>query len=59
MNDPRGVEIQSSIRARPTSLSVGRKVATGLLAASMIWVMIVWFSFLGWGVVAFVSWLLD
>ena len=45
MNDPRPVELQSSIRAQPTSVSVGRKVTMGFLAASMILVMIVWFGF--------------
>ena len=57
--DPRRAQLHSSIRAPPTSMSVGRKVATGFLAVSIILVMIVWFSFLGWGAVAFVRWFVD
>ncbi len=57
MNDPRRVELKSSIGARSAPVSVGRKVAMGLLAVSMILVMIVWIGFLGWGMVALVRWL--
>jgi hypothetical protein len=59
MNDPRRVELRSSIRARSPSAQAGRKVATGFLAGFIISVMIVWFGFLGWGVVATFEWLLD
>jgi type VI protein secretion system component VasF len=59
MNDHRRVDLHSSIKASSSSVPIGRKVATWLLAAFIILVMIVWFGFLGWGVVATLQWLLD
>jgi hypothetical protein len=58
MIDLRRVDLHSPIRA-PSSAQTGRKVATWFLAIFIISVMIVWFAFLGWGVVAISQWLLD
>ena len=54
------VELQAAaIKPRSSSPQTGSKVAIGLLAALIVAVMIVWFSFLGWGLVAMLQWLLD
>jgi hypothetical protein len=61
MNDlPQLVKLESpTIKSRLSSAQTGRKVAIGLLAALIVSVMIVWFSFLGWGFIAMTRWLLD
>jgi hypothetical protein len=52
MNDLRRIELESSIR-------VGRKVGTWVIAAFIISVTIAWFGFLGWGTVSLGQWLID
>jgi hypothetical protein len=42
-----------------SSAKTGRKVAICFLAALIVSVMIVWLSFLGWGFIAMLQWLLD
>jgi hypothetical protein len=49
----------SAIKPGVSSAQAGRKVAICLLAALIVSVMIVWFSFLGWGLVAILQWLGD
>jgi len=46
--------IKSRLSAQP-----GQKITICLLAALIVTVMIVWFSFLGWGFIAILQWLLD
>jgi type VI protein secretion system component VasF len=58
MNDNPRVDLHSSIKAPSSSVPTSRKVATWLLAAIIVLVMIVWFGFLGWGAVATLEWLL-
>jgi hypothetical protein len=41
------------------SAQPGQKITICLLAALIVTVMIVWFSFLGWGFIAILQWLLD
>jgi hypothetical protein len=41
------------------SAHAGQKITICLLAALIVTVMIVWFSFLGWGFIAILQWLLD
>jgi hypothetical protein len=54
------VELQdSSIKSRLSSAKTGRKVAIFFLAALIVLVMVVWFSFLGWGFIAILQWLRD
>ncbi|MEO6782805.1 MAG: hypothetical protein ABI196_18225 [Bradyrhizobium sp.] len=52
-----------SLKYSPTnsrlSAQKGKRVAISLLAALIVLVMIVWFSFLGWGIVAVFQLLLD
>ena len=59
MHDLRSVELQSSIRVRPTPGSLGHKLATGLLVALITSAMIAWIGLLGWGAVAFLRWFVD
>ena len=40
-------------------MQTGRKVAIWALAILIVSVMIVWFSFLGWGIIAILQWLVD
>lgn len=40
-------------------MPIGRKLATAFLVMLIISVMIVWFGFLGWGVVALIQWVSD
>jgi hypothetical protein len=42
-----------------SSRQTGRKLAICLLAALIVSVMIVWFGFLGWGVIAILQWMLS
>jgi Flp pilus assembly pilin Flp len=60
MNDlQRSVKSQNPpIRSR-LSAQAGQKITIGLLAALIATVMIVWFSFLGWGFIAILQWLWD
>jgi hypothetical protein len=41
------------------SAQTGRKLAIILLAALIVLVMITWFGFLGWGVIAILQWMLN
>jgi hypothetical protein len=61
MNDlQRSVNSQNpAIKSRLSSAKTGRKVAIYFLAALIVSVMIVWLSFLGWGFIAMLQWLLD
>jgi hypothetical protein len=61
MNDlQRSVRLQDpAIKSRLSSAKTGRKVAIYFLAALIVSVMIVWLSFLGWGLIAMLQWLLD
>ena len=61
MNDlQRSVKSQNpAIKSRLSSANTGRKVAICFLAALIASVMIVWLSFLGWGFIAMLQWLLD
>jgi hypothetical protein len=61
MNDlQRSVTSQNpAIKSRLSSAKTGRKVAIYFLAALIVSVMIVWLSFLGWGFIAMLQWLLD
>ena len=40
-------------------MQTGRKATIFALAVLIVTVMIVWFSFLGWGLIAILQWLLD
>jgi len=42
-----------------SSAQASRKFAIGALAVLIVAVMIAWFGFLGWGLVAMLQWLLD
>jgi hypothetical protein len=61
MNDlQRSVKIPNpSTKSLLSSAQTGRKVAIYFLAVLIVSVMIVWFSFLGWGFIAMLQWLLD
>jgi hypothetical protein len=61
MNDlQRSVNSQNpAIKSGLSSAKTGRKVAIYFLAALIVSVMIVWLSFLGWGFIAMLQWLLD
>jgi hypothetical protein len=61
MNDlQRSVKSQNpAIKSQLSSAKMGRKVAICFLAALIVSVMIVWLSFLGWGFIAMLQWLLD
>jgi len=61
MNDlQRSVKSQNpAIKSQLPSVKTGRKVAICFLAALIVSVMIVWLSFLGWGFIAMLQWLLD
>jgi hypothetical protein len=59
MNDFRRIELESSIRAKPSRERIDRKVGTWFLAAFIISVMIAWFGFLGWGTVSLGQWLIE
>jgi hypothetical protein len=52
------VELQNS-SSKLSSARSCRKVAIVGLALLIVSVMIVWFGFLGWGIVAMLQWLLD
>jgi hypothetical protein len=41
------------------SVQTSRKVAICLLGALILSVMIVWFGFLGWGIVGLLQWMLN
>jgi type VI protein secretion system component VasF len=54
------IELQdSSTGSRLSSTRMSRKVAIWFLAALIVSAMIVWFGFLGWGIIAILHWLLD
>jgi type VI protein secretion system component VasF len=61
MNDlQRSVKIPNpSTKSLLPSAQTGRKVTIYFLAVLIVLVMIVWFSFLGWGFIAMLQWLLD
>jgi hypothetical protein len=59
MNDFRRIELESSIRAKPSRERIDRKVGTWFLAAFIISVVIAWFGFLGWGTVSLAQWLIE
>lgn len=61
MNDlQRSVKSQNpAIKSKLSSAKTGRKVAICFLAALIVSVMIVWLSFLGWGFIAMLQWVLD
>ena len=58
-------DLQRSVKSRNPpiksrlSAHTGQKITICLLAALIVTVMIVWFSFLGWGFIAILQWLLD
>jgi hypothetical protein len=58
MSEIRHAKSYSSIETRSASVPIGRKFATAFLAMLTVSVMIVWLSYLGWGVVALVQWIL-
>jgi len=54
------VELQTpASKPRLSSAQASRKFAVIALAVLIVSVMIVWFGFLGWGLVAMLQWLLD
>jgi hypothetical protein len=61
MNDlQRSAKLQNpAIKSRLSSEQTGRRAAICFLAGLIGLVMIVWFSFLGWGLIAVLQWLLD
>jgi hypothetical protein len=61
MNDlQRSVRLQDpSTKPRSSPAQTGRKVAIYFLAVLIVSAMIVWFGFLGWGILAVLQWLLD
>jgi hypothetical protein len=61
MNDlQRSVKTQNPpTSSRLLSVQMGRKAAICFVALLIVSVMIVWFGFLGWGVVAILQWVLD
>jgi hypothetical protein len=60
MNDlQRSVKSQNPPIKSRLSAQPGQKITIYLLAALIVTVMIVWFSFLGWGFIAILQWLLD
>jgi hypothetical protein len=60
MNDLRRIELKdSSTKSRPSATHTGRKIAIGLLAILIFSAMIVWVSFLGWGIIAMMQSLLN
>jgi hypothetical protein len=58
-------DLQRSVKSRNPAIKsrlsahTGQKITICLLAALIVTVMIVWFSFLGWGFIAILQWLLD
>ena len=58
-------ELQRSVKSRNPAIKsrlsahTGQKITICVLAALIVTVMIVWFSFLGWGFIAILQWLLD
>ena len=48
-----------STNPRLLSAQTGRKLAIILLAALIVLVMITWFGFHGWGVIAILQWMLN
>jgi hypothetical protein len=58
MSELRRVESYSSIETRSASIPIGRKVASAFLVMLTVSVMIVWFGYLGWGVVELALWVL-
>lgn len=59
MTDLRRVELQDPlIKSRLSFAQTGRKLAIYILVALIASAMIAWFSFLGWGVIAILKWLL-
>jgi hypothetical protein len=59
MNDLRRIELQDPlIKSRLSFAQASRKIAI-FLAVLIASVMIIWFGFLGWGVIAILQWLLD
>jgi len=60
MNDLQHVKLQDpSIKPRSSLAQTRKKIAIYFLAASIVSVMISWFGFLGWGVIAILHWLSD
>jgi len=60
MNDlQRSVKSQKPPIKSRLSSQTRQKLTICLLAALIATVMIVWFSFLGWGFIALLQWLLD
>lgn len=61
MNDhPRSLEPQNSLLdTRFSSVQTGKKAAIYFLAILIASTIIVWFGFLGWGLLAMLQWLLD
>jgi hypothetical protein len=58
-------ELQRSVKPQNPPIKSGLSAQTGqklsicLLAVLIVTAMIVWFSFLGWGFIAILQWLLD
>jgi hypothetical protein len=58
-------ELQRSVKSQNPqiksrlSAQTGQKLSICLLAVLIVTAMIVWFSFLGWGFIAILQWLLD
>ena len=61
MNNLRRIELHPSAqsRSRLSAPQKGRKIVISLLAGLIALVMIAWFGFLVWGLVAIFQWLLD
>jgi hypothetical protein len=60
MNDlQRSVKSQNPPIKTRLSAQTGQKITICLLAGLIVTVMIVWFSFLGWGFMAILQWLFD
>jgi hypothetical protein len=59
MNDLQRIDLQDpEIKSRPSASRGRRKIAILLLAALIASAMIIWFAFLGWGIVGILQWLL-
>jgi type VI protein secretion system component VasF len=60
MNSPQRVDVQPQVAgSRFSRARAWKKAAIVTLATFIVVVMIVWFGFLGWGVVTSLQWLMD
>jgi 4-hydroxybenzoate polyprenyltransferase len=59
MNDLHPIDLQDpEIKSRPSASGSSRKIAILLLASLIASAMIIWFAFLGWGIVGILHWFL-